>query len=125
MRLMRKCKVPATIVLQGVYMKRRTFIRLGGLGLLSSVATLAMSQQAEAAPASIATPVICIESCGSINIRTGASIRSRKIGTLYNGETANVYALSADRNWWCIQFGRGRAWINADPGLTKPIAWRR
>jgi uncharacterized protein YgiM (DUF1202 family) len=105
-------------------MNRRAFIRLGGLGLLSAVATVTTTGQAEAAPASIGTPVICVKSCGSINIRAGASVRSRKLGTLWNGETATVFALSADRNWWCIQFGRGTAWVNADPALTKPIAWR-
>jgi hypothetical protein len=43
----------------------------------------------------------------------------------YNGETLDVYAISNDRNWWCIGWGRGTAWISADPTLTKPIAWRR
>ncbi len=107
-------------------MKRRTFLRLGGLGLLSTLATVAGSgAAAEAAPASAGTPVICVQACYNINIRQGASIRSRKIGMLYSGETATVLAISSDRGWWCIALRRGTAWVSADPNLTQPIAWRR
>ncbi len=107
-------------------MKRRTFLRLGGMGLLSTLATVAGSAAtALAAPASSGTPVICVQALGNINIRQGASIRSRKIGMLYWGETANVLAISRDRGWWCIALRRGTAWVSADPNLTTPIAWRR
>ena len=106
-------------------MKRRTFLRLGGVGLLSTLATVATGASAEAAPASAGTPVTCVQACFNINIRQGASIRSRKIGTLWSGETATVFAISSDRGWWCIRFGRGTAWVSADPNLTQPVAWRR
>lgn len=107
-------------------MKRRTFLKLGGMGLLSTLATVAgTAATAEAAPASASTPVICVQACTNINIRQGASIRSRKIGMLYAGETANVLAISGDRGWWCIALRRGSAWVCADPNLTQPIAWRR
>jgi uncharacterized protein YgiM (DUF1202 family) len=106
-------------------MNRRSFLRLSGIGLLSSVAAIATTGQAEAAPAQASTPVICVEAQTNVNVRAAASLRGRIWGKLYGGEQAIVLALSADRNWWCIRWGRGTAWVSADPGLTQPVAWRR
>lgn len=104
---------------------RRSFLRLSGAGLLSAAATVATAGEAAAAPASRSTPVIRVEALHNVNIRQGASIRSRKIGMLYAGYAATVLAISYDQGWWCIRFGRGTAWVSADPNLTTPVAWRR
>lgn len=104
---------------------RRSFLRLSGAGLLSAIATVAVTGEAAAAPASRGTPVICVEALHNVNIRQGASIRSRKIGMLYRWHQATVVAISYDMGWWCIRFGRGTAWVSADPRLTTPVAWRR
>jgi uncharacterized protein YgiM (DUF1202 family) len=106
-------------------MNRRTFLRLSGMGLLSSAAAIATTRQAEAASKSAATPVICVEAQANVNVRALASLRGRVWGKLWAGEQAVVIAISADRGWWCIRWGRGTAWVSADPGLTQPVAWRR
>jgi uncharacterized protein YgiM (DUF1202 family) len=106
-------------------MNRRSFLRLSGIGVLSSVASLAAAGQAGAARPTAATPVTCVQAQTNVNVRTLASLRGRICGKLWVGDSANVLAISADRAWWCIQFGRGTAWVSADPGLTQPIAWRR
>jgi uncharacterized protein YgiM (DUF1202 family) len=106
-------------------MNRRTFLRLSGMGLLSSAAAIATIGQAEAASTRAATPVITVEAQTNVNVRALASLRGRIWGKLWAGEVATVIAISADRGWWCIRWGRGTAWVSADPGLTQPIAWRR
>ncbi len=107
------------------YINRRKFLQLSGSAAISALAAVATAGVAAAAPASAGTPVICVQACATVNIRAGASLRSARIGKLYDGDTATVFAISADRNWWCIAFRRGTAWVNASADLTKPIAWRR
>jgi hypothetical protein len=93
---------------------------------LSSVATITTVAEANAARTSAATPVTCIQACASsVNVRAGSSIRAARVGRVYWGQTLYVAAISADRGWWCVYWGRGTAWISADPTLTTPIAWRR
>jgi uncharacterized protein YgiM (DUF1202 family) len=104
-------------------MNRRQFVKT--LGVCALAATTGTASLSSAEAATRRTPVICVEACLNINIRANASVRSRKLGTLYTGEQANVLAISHDLNWWCIQHGRGTAWVSADPALTKPVAWRR
>ncbi len=107
-------------------MNRRTFLKLSGAGLLSTAATIATSADASAAQPRASTPVICVQArASSVNVRAGASIRAPRVGRVYWGQTLNVAAISADRNWWCVYWGRGTAWISADPTLTIPVAWRR
>jgi hypothetical protein len=107
-------------------MNRRTFLKLSGAGLLSTAATIASGAEAQAAQPRAATPVICVQACASsVNVRTGASIRAARVGRVYLGQNLNVAAISADRAWWCVYWGRGTAWISADPAHTTPIAWRR
>ena len=77
-------------------LNRRSFLRLSGAGMLSAVATIAAAGEASAAPASRSTPVIRIEALANVNIRVGASIRSRKCGMLYAGYQATVLAISYD-----------------------------
>jgi hypothetical protein len=107
-------------------MNRRTFLKLSGAGLLSTAATIATATDADAASASAGTPVTCVQACASsVNVRARASVYATRVGRVYWGQTLYVAAISADRGWWCVYWGRGTAWISADPTHTTPVAWRR
>ncbi|MCB0165054.1 MAG: SH3 domain-containing protein, partial [Anaerolineae bacterium] len=70
----------------------------------------------EAATATPTVPRIAgsIEVTDAINVRDEPSIDGEVVGALYQGETADVLAVSEDGDWWLVEFAGGpddRAWV--------------
>ncbi len=58
-----------------------------------------------------------VEAENAINVRAEPSLDSDLVGGLYLGDTAAVYAISEDGQWWQIEFADGpdgSAWVAAD-----------
>ena len=49
-----------------------------------------------------------------VNIRRGASTRTRVIGLLRSGQRAEIIGRSEDGTWWQVQFGGRQGWIAAE-----------
>ena len=49
-----------------------------------------------------------------VNIRRGASTRTRIIGLLRSGQRAQIIGRSADRAWWQIRIGQRSGWVAAE-----------
>jgi uncharacterized protein YgiM (DUF1202 family) len=113
-------------------LRRREFLKLGGMGLAMAVASLMGGvQSAESAPESLSnaapeehrTPVTWVRALVNVNVRTGPSTAYRRIGLLWAGHRVRVLARSTNWRWWCIRWGRRTAWVSADPHLTRPLHW--
>lgn len=84
----------------------------------------AVATEEEAAPVITATPLPAepiiagsVEALDAINIRTEPSVEGTRLGGLFLGETADVYAVSEDGEWWQIEFADapdGMGWIAAE-----------
>ncbi|MCX6017492.1 MAG: hypothetical protein NTZ50_03160 [Chloroflexi bacterium] len=78
-------------------MRRREFLKLGGIGLAAGrVALPAGKQPAEATPANRWTPVHRVRTLANLNVRVGPSTAYRRIGLLWAGHTTHVLAVSAN-----------------------------
>jgi hypothetical protein len=58
-----------------------------------------------------------------LNIRIGPGTTYAVVGTLFEGQTAQVTGKSMDGAWWriyCTQDPSGLCWISSDPALSEP-----
>ena len=49
-----------------------------------------------------------------VNIRRGASTRTRVIGLLRSGQRAEIVSRSEDGGWWQVRVGRRQGWVAAE-----------
>jgi uncharacterized protein YgiM (DUF1202 family) len=87
--------------------------------LFTAVATEEAAVPVTTATSLPAEPVVAdsIEALDALNVRTDPSAEGARLGGLFLGETADVYAVSADGEWWQIEFADapdGIGWIAAE-----------
>lgn len=55
----------------------------------------------------------------SLNVRQGPGTNYAPVGTLVQGDQAQIVGRNADSSWWAIQYGNGTGWVIASLVITE------
>ncbi len=104
------------------------------IAAIAAVAAITFSSAASGSPVIAAAPAVSTQVRGTpvtrirmlvnLNVRTGPGTGFRRIATLHAGQVVQVTGASDNYQWWRVRTPYGAGWMSANPGYSRPVAWR-